>query len=426
MPPRKKFQSKRVTTRQRVKIEKKVRAHHRKMRRETKKKPQSFKSKKDPGVPNAFPMKDDLLKQFQEAHEKEKFLKKQRLGEMLAAAQDRNEAFESKSMEQENKNMNQCDNETKSDHSRKSFNHDLMKVIESSDVLLQILDARDPLGCRCSQIEGQIIEAKKRLVLILNKADLIPKPVLDGWVSYLKQYFPVIPFSTMRNKASTFNSLNCSGDDLIQLLKNYSRSLNVKTAITVGLIGYPNVGKSSIINSLKRSKVCQVGATPGVTRSKQQVHLDKNLRLLDCPGIVFSSPSSSSNDNDNDNLLLRNCLKVEKLSDPVGIIGKILDKCPMETLKEVYGISSLENVNKETFLSSVAVKQGKLLKGGRANLEEAAKVIIRDWNYGKIPYYTLPPSQDVEMEGGGNSFSLSTEFQEAKIVTSLAPEFSIN
>lgn len=77
-------------------------------------------------------------------------------------------------------------------------------------------------------------------------------------------------------------------------------------------MGFPNVGKSSLINSLKRSKVASVGATPGVTRSMQEVQLDKNVKLLDCPGIVFSSAVGNEA-----SAALRNAVKVEKLEDPI-------------------------------------------------------------------------------------------------------------
>jgi nuclear GTP-binding protein len=88
--------------------------------------------------------------------------------------------------------------------------------------------------------------------------------------------------------------------------------LQLKLAITVGIVGLPNVGKSSLINSLKRSRVVNVGSTPGVTRAMQEVQLDKKVKLLDCPGVVMLKSSSSGV-----SVALRNCKRVEKMEDPV-------------------------------------------------------------------------------------------------------------
>lgn len=75
------------------------------------------------------------------------------------------------------------------------------------------------------------------------------------------------------------------------------------------MIGLPNVGKSSLINSLKRTRVAAVGNTPGVTKSVQEVHLDKHVKLLDSPGIVFSAGASAAS-------ALRNCVKVRTAAQP--------------------------------------------------------------------------------------------------------------
>lgn len=76
-------------------------------------------------------------------------------------------------------------------------------------------------------------------------------------------------------------------DHLIQLLKQLSRVEGSTRAVTVGLIGYPNVGKSSVINSLKRSKTCEVSAIPGSTKNLKEVKLDSQVKLIDCPGVIF-------------------------------------------------------------------------------------------------------------------------------------------
>jgi nuclear GTP-binding protein len=162
--------------------------------------------------------------------------------------------------------------------------------------------------------------------------DLVPRENVELWLKYLRNEYPAIAFKastqTQRRNLSQsnmsadiasqdmLNSSECLGaDQLIKLLKNYCRNLNMKTSITVGVIGYPNVGKSSVINSLKRSKVCGVGSTPGFTKVAQQITLDKNIKLLDCPGIVFAA--QGHNGESDAEVLLRNCVKVELLDDPI-------------------------------------------------------------------------------------------------------------
>ena len=128
-------------------------------------------------------------------------------------------------------------------------------------------------------------------------------------------------------------------ENLLQLLKNYCRIEDSKKNITVGIVGFPNVGKSSIINSLKRSKVASVSNVPGHTKTKQEVVLDKNIKLIDCPGVVFSKNQSNS-------LMLKNVLRVEDLNDPISIVENILQKIDMNTLIEIYEIqtSVLQNL----------------------------------------------------------------------------------
>ncbi|KAI9142018.1 P-loop containing nucleoside triphosphate hydrolase protein [Paraphysoderma sedebokerense] len=311
------------------------------------------------------------------------------------------------------------------DNSRKAYYKEFRKVIENADVILEVLDARDPLGTRAKHIERMVMEAgtNKKIILVLNKVDLVPKEVVEGWLKYLRDEFPTILFkastqSQRRNlgqgkvavehaSEGLLHTSECLGaDSLINLLKNYSRSQDLKTSITVGVIGYPNVGKSSLINSLKRSKVCSIGSTPGVTKVSQEITLDKNIKLIDCPGIVFST-GKTDNWQDAAQVMLRNCIKVELLDDPITPVELILTRCQKQTLMLLYNIPHFSSTS--DFLLHISKQRGKLKKGGVPDLEAAAKTILQDWNSGKIPYYTVPPKREL---GGSASFvtGLSEQF----------------
>ena len=288
-------------------------------------------------------------------------------------------------------------------NNQRAFHKELATVLKSADVLLEVLDARDPMGCRCIALEDAVL-AKcrgKRVVLVLNKVDLVPADITQRWLSYLRQYFPTLPFKATTQGKRDVSSSNQSaavgklgaygaeaygGDGLLQLLKNYSRSLGMKTAITVGIVGYPNVGKSSLINSLKRAKAVNVGATPGVTTVAQTIALDSKVKLMDCPGIIFARAHTAEEQAD---VSLRNCVRVEKLEDPTVPVEAILRKVPAEQLMRQYDVGSFASALE--LLTLIAVKRGLLRKGGAADQDAAARVVLHDWNGGSIKYHTEPP-----------------------------------
>lgn len=89
----------------------------------------------------------------------------------------------------------------------------------------------------------------------------------------------------------------------------------------LGCVGFPNVGKSSLINSLTRTRAVGVSAMPGFTKVSQEVILDTNIRLIDSPGIVFADGDSAAT-------ALRNCVNVEEMVDVLTPVQSILDRCP--------------------------------------------------------------------------------------------------
>ncbi|XP_073015958.1 guanine nucleotide-binding protein-like NSN1 [Primulina eburnea] len=441
----KKSKSKRVSLKKKYKVIRKVKEHHKKKAKEAKKLGFNKKSKvqKDPGIPNDWPFKEQELKALEARRQRAI----QELEEKKAARKERAQKRKLKLLEGKETNEVEvssgeeelvAENSIRAsktrglDNSDRSFYKELVKVIEASDVILEVLDARDPLGTRCVDMENMVMKSgsDKRLVLLLNKIDLVPREAAEKWLNYLREELPTVAFkcstqeqksnlgwkstrkagkATKSGKASNIlQTSDCLGaETLIKLLKNYSRSHDIKKSITVGVIGLPNVGKSSLINSLKRSQVANVGATPGLTRSMQEVQLDKNVKLLDCPGVVMLKSSETDA-----SIALRNCKRIEKLDDPIGPVKEILKLCPDKILVTLYKIPGFSSV--DDFLQMVATVRGKLKKGGIVDIESAARIVLHDWNVGKIPYYTMPPVRNVE------------EPSEAKIVSELGKEFNVD
>ena len=418
--------SKRISCAKRYKIDRKVKEHHRKQRKLAKQNPSSHRKNTDPGIPASWPYKEDVLNEV-EVHKitKEEELRKKKekqlrerqkmsLESMMKDAQRRGDAFNANNANShgdwDGSRMMKDSSISAKDNSRRAYYHQFRQVVEHSDVLIQVLDARDPLGSRARHAEKFITEnAGKRLILLLNKIDLVPKNVSEAWLKYLRREFPTIPFksstqsqrshlgqSKLRVKDAGQDTLQsvseCLGaDHLIQLLKNYARNQGIKTVLRVGVVGYPNTGKSSVVNSLKRARVCQVGGRPGVTKSVFEVALDKHLRLLDSPGIVFDRDDGLKKADGTSGLgvLLRNCIKAELIDDPVSPVEVIVSKCNPEQLMLMYTLPRFSTP--QEFLVALAQKRGKLKKGGVPDIIASARVVLEDWNSGKIPFYSLPP-----------------------------------
>ena len=317
------------------------------------------------------------------------------------------------------------------DMSKKSFMKDLKKVIESSDVILEVLDARDPMSYRSRELESQILSHKdeKKLILVINKIDLVTSENAQGWKDYLKQEFPCVLFkANTQNQNSNLSNITIyhssmsqqkdfideminsnkavGGEDLMNILKNYCRIEDTKKSLVVGIVGFPNVGKSSIINSLKRGKAVGVSSTPGYTKAISEIILDKHIKLLDCPGVVYSSNSEIN--------MLSNILRPEQLEDPVTVAGIIIKKAGIDELFRVYNVQKelehdivSQTLYKEVFFNPIvnfdieqvekilcllARRFNKYKQGGLADIKQAALIIVKDWNDGKIKYMTQIPN----------------------------------
>jgi nuclear GTP-binding protein len=281
---------------------------------------------------------------------------------------------------------------------RTSYFAQFRKVVDSADVLLEVLDARDPLGCRSPKLESYILKRGKRVILILNKADLVPTEVSNRWLAHLRREFPAVLFKSTSNPTRAIEVPLHDGRwrsndyfgvaELISLLNKYSGG----TAIVAGVFGPPNSGKSSVINSLSRRAAAGVAATPGYTKAMQEIEVTSRIRILDCPGVVPSSGAEIT-----PSMVLRNSIKVELLEDPVTPVAYIIDRVPKEQLVSAYDIGTFADA--DDFLTQLARKRGRVGKGGEPDLDGVARMVLTDWNRGRIKYFTIPPSGDDTVEG---------------------------
>jgi len=317
------------------------------------------------------------------------------------------------------------------ENTRRRFYTELRKVIANADVIIEVLDARDPGSCRSVELEKEILASGKKLVLLLNKIDLVPKHAVQAWQKHLQQSFPTLTFKAARSgthrpthamtsaenaPVGLLNSTHAvvGADELMQLLKNYARTNKgkVKFHTAVGIVGYPNTGKSSIINSMKRHNAVPVGGRSGVTTVMQEVQLDSKVTLIDSPGVVFSGSSEDPS------VVLRNVVRVENISDPLGVVEALMLKTPRESLLEFYA-SDHDFADARDFLVHVAQTRGKLARGSKLDLESAARSVIQDWTAGRFRYFVMPPAV---IEGAATV----GEPDSADVVGNLAPAFDID
>lgn len=267
--------------------------------------------------------------------------------------------------------------------------NELYKVVDSADVLLYVVDARDPMGTRSPFLEDYMRREKKykHFVFVLNKCDLVPLWVTARWLQILSKDYPTIAFHASVNHP--FGKGN-----LISILRQFAKLHNVthrgskqtKSPISVGIVGYPNVGKSSVINTLRRKTVCKVAPIPGETKVWQYVALTRSIFLIDCPGVVYDKEG-----NNDVQAVLKGVVRIERLgsADKTDVVDTVLQIVKKKDIVSTYNIYEWRDVN--DFLDQLARLRGKLGVGGAPDADLSARMVLYDWQRGKIPWFNAPP-----------------------------------
>ena len=238
-------------------------------------------------------------------------------------------------------------------------------LIRKADVILEILDARMPDLTRNKPIEQYVANCGKRLVLVINKTDIISQEAIKR----IEKNFSGEDYVLVSSK--NFKGMS----QFIGLIKSKAK----KDALRVAFIGYPNTGKSSLINKLSKGGKAKTGLESGLTRGVQLIAGKGGLMLIDTPGVI-------PYENRKEIMLgLTSAISPDKLNDPEAVAYELLwifKKNNPSVLEKEYGLDS--NLNPEELLLEFGKKKCMLMKGGVVDERRAAIQLLTDWHKGKI------------------------------------------
>lgn len=227
-------------------IQKRVREHKRRVRKEAKKLGVAGRKRKDPGIPNSWPFKAEMLEEI----EREKEKREKEIDQKRAQAKARAKAEAQQAEKQRQAMFQQKDAERKQKREQqvqKSQRDALRRMLLSADVLIQVLDARDPMGCRCFSLEAWAQQHGKKLVYVLAKADLVPPSTVAQWLQFLAHAGPAVAVQAEAGR-----------EGVKELLQMLGRSAGVPgcTGVTaaerVGILGYACTGKTTLSRAIRR------------------------------------------------------------------------------------------------------------------------------------------------------------------------------
>lgn len=326
----------------------------------------------------------------------------------------------------------------------------LWRVADKSSLLVQIVDARNPLLYYCEDLVEYCRELNqtKRCILLVNKADLISERQRKKWAEYFEENgIEFVFYSALTSTTQQSNSevIDNSTEELVQTeiaidstqpatvndtTRIYSSTelidyLVEKCPVTfnstqdkshpncplkcIGLVGYPNVGKSSTINSIFGAKKVAVAATPGKTKHFQTLWLNDQVLLCDCPGLVFPNFTSSKAE-----LVVNGILPIDQVKDYISPAALVAQRISRQFLESIYGIficKPAEGTPSDAppsgseLLSAYAIMRGfRTGVYGAPDESRAARLILKDYVSGKLLYCHAPPTYLDEREFNAENF----------------------
>lgn len=276
---------------------------------------------------------------------------------------------------------------------------EMEQAVKLVDLVIELVDARVPAASRNPDID-RLASGKARMIL-LNKSDLADPAVTKGW----ERYFSAAGIEAVQLDARNRGSMKAVRDAVARASaerqeKNRRKGI-LNRPVRAMVVGIPNVGKSTFINSFAGKASAKTGNKPGVTKGTQWIRLDKNVELLDTPGILwpkFEDEQTGTNlaliGSVNDEVIVnKEELAIEGLSFLRDCYpGKVAERFKLEEAAEAGEGAAL--------LEAIAAARGCLVKGGGTDTEKAAGIVLEEFRNGKICRLSLEKAP--EGQGGGD------------------------
>lgn len=264
--------------------------------------------------------------------------------------------------------------------------------LKAADVVAELLDARIPLSSS-NPLIAQITAGKPRFI-ILNKADMADPSMTEKWIRWYRTRGIRATALDGRNVRGRKKMLALTRDMAAPILAKWHRKGLRNRTVRMMILGIPNVGKSTLINSMAGTAAARTANTPGHTRGKQWVHLAEGIELLDTPGVLWPkfedqtaavrlAATGAISDDVYDAELVVNVL-----------LRELAQRAP-EGLRERYGIGD-PDAEPEEMLDMIARRRGCVLSGGRIDLERTRKIVLNDFRSKKLGLVTLDPVPEEE------------------------------
>jgi ribosome biogenesis GTPase A len=234
------------------------------------------------------------------------------------------------------------------------MNPRIIRMVKRSHIVLEVIDIRRPKETRSKMLENFLMRNQKPFIRVFNKADLVPKKFADTVVSEMGGVY------ISSKKRQDFKRLR---DKIREIMGGRKKAV-------ISVIGYPNTGKSSLINGLKGKKSAGVASVPGFTKGEQLIRMDENIMLIDTPGAITSETEEE--------LAAKGAIAPEKVKNPEGAAEILLKKILENNKGLIKSFYKVPETNPRKVMEDICIRRGWKSEG------DAARKVLQDWNSGKL------------------------------------------